>query len=346
MKKSSKNHEHKIHKAKNKFCFIDHSWKIVSLVLLILLIISTIFLFSNNEQTDELDAQNALQVGNITKDFLITAFNLPELNLKKSIYENNMYLHTFTIQDQNLNIYTSLDGEIVFVPGLDPININDVNATDNKAPEVQKLEPSDKPIVELFIMSYCPYGTQAEKGILPVVDLLGDSIDFEIKFVNYIMHGEVEVKEELLQSCIKSEFTDKYNEYLYCFLEDGNTDRCLKSTGITRDSLSTCIAQTDETYNIMGSYTDKASWLNGTYPKFLIDDADNQKYGIQGSPTFVINGTTVNSARDPQSLLNSICDAFTTKPRACNETLSSDSPTPGFGFNKSTTGSATDATCG
>ena len=36
------------------------------------------------------------------------------------------------------------------------------------------------PEVELFIMSHCPYGTQTMKGIVPVVELLGDKIDFEL----------------------------------------------------------------------------------------------------------------------------------------------------------------------
>ena len=40
---------------------------------------------------------------------------------------------------------------------------------------------SDKPLVELFVMAYCPYGTQAEKGLIPVIELLGDKIDASIK---------------------------------------------------------------------------------------------------------------------------------------------------------------------
>ncbi len=41
-------------------------------------------------------------------------------------------------------------------------------------------------------MSYCPYGTQAEKGILPVVALLGDKIDFKLRTVHYVLHGDKE----------------------------------------------------------------------------------------------------------------------------------------------------------
>ena len=34
----------------------------------------------------------------------------------------------------------------------------------------------EKPEVELFVMSHCPFGTQIEKGMLPVARLLGDKI--------------------------------------------------------------------------------------------------------------------------------------------------------------------------
>ena len=41
----------------------------------------------------------------------------------------------------------------------------------------QEITKTDKPNVELFVMSFCPYGVQAETAMKPVVDLLGDSAD-------------------------------------------------------------------------------------------------------------------------------------------------------------------------
>ncbi|MBU3941884.1 MAG: hypothetical protein KKF74_03150, partial [Nanoarchaeota archaeon] len=51
----------------------------------------------------------------------------------------------------------------------------------------QCMPKKDKPEVELFVMSHCPYGTQIEKGMLPVARLLGDKIDFNIRFCSYAM---------------------------------------------------------------------------------------------------------------------------------------------------------------
>lgn len=61
---------------------------------------------------------------------------------------------------------------------------------------------SDKPTVELFVMSYCPYGTQMEKALIPAKELLGDKANISIKFVAYTMHGAKETQENTRQYCI------------------------------------------------------------------------------------------------------------------------------------------------
>jgi glutaredoxin len=333
-----------------KDCFVRQNfWKITSIVLLILVIVAGILLLTGNKNKVGVDEtlNCSINVGQETQTFLTDNFNLPNIGLVSSVTSNDLCLHTFEVQGQELEIYTSLNGELVFIPGLEPIDKSKINLdgseNGNQAP--QEIPKTEKPVVELFVMSHCPYGTQAEKGILPAVDVLQDSIDFQIKFVNYAMHDMLEIEEQLLQYCIQEEFNDKYNEYLYCFLEDGDTQRCLDKLEITRDSLDTCITETDIEYDIMSSYENKDSWVNGRFPKFLVHNEDNLKYGVQGSPTLVINGTVVNSNRDPQSLLNTICSGFETLPRACNEVLSSQAPTPGFGFTE-TTGTTNTATCG
>lgn len=217
-------------------------------------------------------------------------------------------------------------------------------AQENTEPENVDLEKSEKPVVELFVMSHCPFGTQAEKGILPVVDLLDDTIDFEIKFVNYIMHDLKEVEEQLLQYCIQKDSKQDFKDYLYCFLEDGNTQRCLEETNLNLDAYSQCIESTDSEYQITEMYENESEWISGRYPKFLIHNQENILYAVKGSPTLVINGSVVNTSRDPQSILNAVCEAFETKPRACNTELSSANPQPGFGFE--TTTANTNATCG
>ena len=71
-------------------------------------------------------------------------------------------------------------------------------------PEVTK---SDKPEVELFVMTHCPYGTQAEKGFIPAIKALGDTINAKIRFVHYFMHAPEE-DETPKQVCIREEQSD------------------------------------------------------------------------------------------------------------------------------------------
>lgn len=205
------------------------------------------------------------------------------------------------------------------------------------------MEKKDKPTVELFVMSHCPYGTQIEKGMLPVAELLGDKIDFDIKFCDYAMHGEKELNEQLIQYCIQNRQNDKYLDYLKCFLEAGNSETCLTQVGIDQDVLDKCVAATDKEYKVTEGFNDKTTY-KGSFPTFSVFQSDVDKYGVQGSPTLVINGVTASTGRDSVSLLNAVCTGFKDKPAECDETLSSANPTPGFGFD-TTTAAAADATC-
>ena len=207
----------------------------------------------------------------------------------------------------------------------------------------QCMPKKDKPEVELFVMSHCPYGTQIEKGMLPVARLLGDKIDFNIRFCSYAMHGEKELDEQTLQYCIQKEYNDKYLDYLACFLKDDKTDECLKEVELD-GKLDECIAETDAEFKITEKFNDKSTWSGGRFPLFDIDKELNEKYGVRGSPNLVINGVTAKSGRDPASLLDAICTGFNVKPAECNEELSSANPSAGFGFETSASAS-TDAQC-
>ena len=205
------------------------------------------------------------------------------------------------------------------------------------------MSKKEKPEVELFVMSHCPFGTQIEKGILPVLRLLGDKIDFNMRFCSYAMHGKKELDEQTLQYCIQKEYNDKYLDYLACFLKEENTDECLKEFELD-GKLDTCIEQTDKEFKITEKFNDKSTWSGGRFPLFDVDKELNEKYGVRGSPNLVINGVTASAKRDPASLLNAICTGFKDKPAECNEELSSDNPSAGFGFE--TTSSTSSGSCG
>jgi len=62
---------------------------------------------------------------------------------------------------------------------------------------------NDKPNVKFFVMSYCPYGNQAEGGLKPVADLLGDKVDWEPRYI--ISKQSEETIEQRCQAQVYSE---------------------------------------------------------------------------------------------------------------------------------------------
>ena len=268
-----------------------------------------------------------------------------KISIKEGVEENGLYKITVTTsQDQDVDIYLSKDGKLFIQETLNIEKINkekeDRDAT--KEAENKPIPKNDKPVVELFVMSHCPYGTQIEKGILPVLETLGDKIDFELKFCDYAMHQEIELDEQLQQYCINTEQSTKFIDYLQCFLEKGESKSCLSKANINISKLNSCISATDKKFSVSANFTDKSTW-KGNYPTFNLYKEDNIKYKVGGSPALVINETTAKSDRDPKSLLSKICSAFETPPEECSTELSSATPSPGFG--SATTNDNSKASC-
>jgi hypothetical protein len=271
-------------------------------------------------------------------------------DIKEVVAENGMFKITVDAAGKEIISYMSGDGSIFFpsVMEIDKMMAEKEGAPAAAQEPVADVSKSEKPVVDLFVMSHCPFGTQMEKGMIPVVKQLGDTIDFNLKFVNYAMHGEKEVKEQLNQYCIEKDQNEKFLPYLTCFLgtDGGDTagETCLAETKIDQAALTSCTEETDAEFSIMANLEDKEGWLNGRFPKFMTHNDENVQYGVQGSPSLVINGAKVNSGRDAASILNLVCSSFETQPEECTAELSAEAPASGFGWEGS--GANTDASCG
>ena len=105
-----------------------------------------------------------------------------------------------------------------------------------------------KPMLELFVMSYCPYGVQAEEKIIPIVKEFGDTIDFRLQFIAQekavpsaqditpftSLHGYPEVAENIRQLLIAREYPDRYLDYILCRGKklDKSWEDCAEKLGI------------------------------------------------------------------------------------------------------------------
>ena len=255
--------------------------------------------------------------------------------------ENGLYKLSLKIGDKEYPSYVSKDGKLLFPE--EGINLEEKPLAQNEKETPQELEKRDRPDVKLFVMSYCPYGLQMEKAYLPVYNLLKEKAEMGVYFVNYAMHEKKEIDENLRQYCIQKEQKEKYYSYLSCFVKEGNFEKCLSETNIDKDKMNSCISQTDQTYKITQLYNDKSTWLNGNYPRFDIYTDLNEKYGVQGSPTVVINDKVVSvSTRSPEKFKEIVCQAFNTPPDECSQTLPEEVYSPGFGLSS---GSSSGGSC-
>ena len=143
--------------------------------------------------------------------------------------ENTQFI-TFSYQNKNYGAFISADGQLLTAP-MEVASQEPAPSFD--APDVEL------PIAELFVMSFCPYGMQAEDVMLDVVNLLGDKAVIQPRFiVNVVdgevqsLHGEYEANENMRQACIwKNYGQDKFWEYIKEFnpvCNKNNLDTCWK----------------------------------------------------------------------------------------------------------------------
>ena len=105
-----------------------------------------------------------------------------------------------------------------------------------------------KPTLELFVMSYCPFGVQAEEKLIPIVKEFGNKIDFKLQFIAQekeapsaqditpftSLHGYPEVAENIRQLLIAQEYPEMYLDYILCRGKklDKSWENCAEKLGI------------------------------------------------------------------------------------------------------------------
>lgn len=194
---------------------------------------------------------------------------------------------------------------------------------------------SARPAVDLYVMAFCPYGTQAETVMKPVVVLLGSKADIRLRYITTVtgttadsvnsLHGSAEAQEDLRQICIQKYYPEKLWTYIArfneaCYPASGNTEtqkvcwmNASTEAGIDLAKIAAC-----------ASSPEGISLLKG-------DKADSNKNGASGSPTFIINGVTYSGARTPEAYNPAICNSFENAPAECNTMLSTTQATNAAG---------------
>ena len=146
-----------------------------------------------------------------------------------------------------------------------------------------------KPTLELFVMSYCPFGVQAEEKLIPIVKEFGDKIDFKLQFIAQekeepsaqditpftSLHGYPEVAENIRQLLIAREYPDKYLDYILCRgkkLEKSWED-CAEKLGIDVAKIQSLFDAPEVSEQLFRENIKRAAGL-----------------GIRASPTILVDG--------------------------------------------------------
>lgn len=303
----------------------ENKWMLSTGVLAIIVVVLLVLFFRGGSMTGHAISESS--AGDRIVEFANSRGVAAEIVGVRDV--GGLYEVTLSMNGEELPVHITKDGKY-FVQGVIPLADlapSGSESAGSSEPVEQDLPKTDKPKAELFIMTHCPYGTQAEKGFIPVMESIGDVADTKIRFVHYFMHGIEEEMETNRQLCIREEQSAKFLTYLRCFLNEGNSDSCLQEAKIDKNKLSVCVQNNAASY--------------------YAEDAElSQGYGVRGSPSLVVNGVMANSGRDPASYLGTVCSAFNEAPSECDAELSSQTPSPMWGWDASADAAGSAAQCG
>lgn len=247
--------------------------------------------------------------------------------LLETVEESGLYDMKIRVMGRVYDAYVTKDGRLLMLSALD---------LDQK-PEVPEPQPSqfdapdaEKPNVKFFVMSFCPFGNQAEEGLGPVFELLGEeNVEWEPHYVIYSnyrgggpqycldeeskycsMHGIQELNQDVRELCIWKyyehsvwwDFVLKINQQC----DYNNVDTCwepiAKEFDIDVDKVKKC-------------FDEEAEDL------LTVEVGLNQKYGVSGSPTVLVNDQQYSGGRAPENFKQGVCSGFATQPDECSQIL-------------------------
>ncbi len=310
------------------------AWKIATIVLAVLLVAS---IFTSGFKS--MNGTGAAVAGSMSSDkvadkavkFINENLLRPGMNASVTSTEavSGLYLVKLDISGTPIDSYVTKDGKYLFPQAIDlDIELPEVTTPDEVATTATETPKTDKPKVEMYVMSFCPYGQQAETGLIDAVKLLNNNINFEPHFVIYgnyqggsadyciengkycSMHGIQELNEDVRQLCVWKYNNDKFWDYVMAInkaCKSNDVDKCweniAKGQDIDVEKIKSC--QKDEAVTLLGN-------------EVKLNTANK----VSGSPTIIINGVKYSGGRSPENFKTGICGAFKTGPSECSTVLS------------------------
>jgi len=269
-------------------------------------------------------------------------------SLVSAVSEHGLVKIKIKIDAQEFDSYVTKDGAWLFPSA--PIEMKKpqekAQANNNKNTETKTPAPvvkSDKPVLDAFVVSKCPFGLQMQRMMAEAIKGSSSLTQyFKARYIGSVsgntitaMHGEAEAKENLRQICIREEQASKYWSYILCHIKAGDTTSCETSAGIDTAKIDACVASPSR---------------GVAYAKEDFDLAE--KYAVSGSPTLILNGSTVSEfdygGRTADAVKSVVCAGFNTQPGFCSTKLNTQDAATSFSATYASSGGSTnnDASCG
>lgn len=169
-------------------------------------------------------------------------------------------------------------------------------------------------VLEMFVMSQCPYGVEVVNAIAPVKKQLGAALDLKVNYIGdgapgslNSMHGPAEVTGDIAQLCAMNQDPARWLDMTLCQNKNPrevatNWKSCAQETGMDTAALTTCV-EGEQGQKLAAASFDTA-----------------KARGAQGSPTIFLDGKPYEGGRKGKDFLRAICTSLgDAGPQACKE---------------------------
>jgi hypothetical protein len=174
---------------------------------------------------------------------------------------------------------------------------------------------SEKVALDFHIMSKCPFGVKVLQAITPVLEKMGENVDFNVYYIGRekdgeltSMHGEQEVQGNIIQLCANEHGdNDAWLSFLKCQNEDWRKipegwEKCAESAKLDVKKVKECYEGEEGQKLLRESF--KVS----------------QEKRATGSPTIFLAGEPYRGGRSEASFGRAICAKFEKgKPKYCED---------------------------
>ncbi len=297
---------------------------ILSFVVLVLVLGSGFWYFQYRQKPSQEVAQKTIDY--LNNQLLPEELTASLIDVKE---KENVIEIRFNVGQSEYTSYVTKNGELFFIEGIE-LN-EEINIQNSQSDSTEEIPKKEKPDVELFVMSYCPFGNQAEDTMEPVYDLLSDDINFDVHYIVSVqedkiqsLHGQEEVDQNMREVCVKNKYgMDSFWDFITYVNENcGSGGVCWKEAadeiGVNSQEIQSCVNE------------------NGL--EYMKENAQiSKEAGATGSPTLILNGIKMDTSDpinyeydaaiyeygNPEAYKQAICSVFTeeAKPESCSQVL-------------------------